>query len=246
MLATGYNVIDVAAAKEKGIVVCNLPGYSTASVAQHVFALLLELTNAVGLHSLSVKEGGWQRSADWAYTLQPTIELSGKTIGIVGFGNIGQQVARIAAAFNMKVIYFNPREKVSAVGTQTSLDTLFREGDVITLHCPLTEENRGMVNRELLQCMKSSAFLINTARGPLIDEEALAMALNDGLLAGAALDVLSTEPPTEKQLSLVRAKNCLITPHQAWMTKEARLRVINMSKQNIEAFLSGAPINRVV
>jgi glycerate dehydrogenase len=174
------------------------------------------------------------------------MELCGKTIGIVGFGNIGQQVARIAAAFNMTVIYFNPREKASAVGTQTALETLFRESDVITLHCPLTEENRAMVNQELLQCMKSSAFLINTARGPLIDEEALAMALNDGLLAGAALDVLSTEPPTEKQLSLVRAKNCLITPHQAWMTKEARLRVINMSKQNIEAFLSGAPINRVV
>ncbi len=245
VLATGYNVIDTVAAKEKGIVVCNVPGYGTASVAQHVFALLLELTNAVGLHSNSVRQGDWHRSADWCYTLQPLVELSGKTMGIIGFGNIGQQVGRIAAAFGMKVIYYNPREKSSDLGQQKSLEEVFIVSDVVTLHCPLTPENKELVNTNLLQKMKRTAYLINTARGPLINEADLAQALNEGVIAGAALDVLSTEPPTELQRILTNAKNCIITPHNAWMSKEARERVMLITKNNIEAFMKGQPVNRV-
>ena len=243
--ATGYNVIDTKAASEKGIVVCNVPGYGTASVAQHVFALLLELTNAVGQHSASVRAGDWNQAADWCYTLQPVVELSGKTMGLVGYGNIGQQVGRMAAAFEMKVIYFNPSARQTAVGEQVSLETVFTQSDVVSLHCPLTAENRGMINKALLQTMKPTAYLINTARGPLINEEDLAYALNEGVIAGAALDVLSVEPPTDAQLPLITAKNCIITPHNAWMSREARQRMMNMTEKNIEAFLQGAPINRV-
>ncbi|WP_121356292.1 D-2-hydroxyacid dehydrogenase [Flavisolibacter nicotianae] len=243
--ATGYNIIDTKAAAEKGIVVCNVPGYGTASVAQHVFALLLELTNAAGRHSTSVRNGDWNRAADWSYSLQPIIEISGKTMGIVGFGNIGQQVGRIADAFDMKVIYFNPREKQSDIGEQRPLEVVFEESDVVSLHCPLTPENTGMVNKALLQKMKPTAYLINTARGPLVNEDDLAAALNEGLIGGAALDVLSTEPPTEKHRALIEAKNCLITPHNAWMSREARQRIMEMTEKNMQAFLNGSPVNRV-
>lgn len=243
--ATGYNIIDTKAAAEKGIVVCNVPGYGTASVAQHVFALLLELTNAVGLHSTSVRKGDWNRSADWSYSLQPIVEISGKTMGIVGFGNIGRQVGRLAAAFDMKVIYFNPRPKPSAIGEQRSLEAVFAESDVVSLHCPLTPENTGMVNKALLQKMKPTAYLVNTARGPLVNEDDLAAALNEGILGGAALDVLSTEPPTEKHKALIRAKNCIITPHNAWMSREARQRIMTVTEKNMEAFLQGRPLNQV-
>lgn len=243
--ATGYNVIDTKAATENGVVVCNVPGYGTASVAQHVFAMLLELTNAVGLHSASVRNGDWNRAADWSYSLQPIVEISGKTMGIIGYGNIGQQVACIAHAFGMKVIYFNPGEKQSAIGGQRSLAAVFEESDVVSLHCPLTPENSGMVNKALLQKMKRTAYLINTARGPLINEEDLATALNESVIAGAALDVLSTEPPTEKHRALIGARNCLITPHNAWMSREARQRILEMTEKNMEAFLNGSPINRV-
>jgi glycerate dehydrogenase len=246
VLATGFNIVDTTVAKERGVVVCNVPGYGTASVAQHVFALLLELTNAVGLHSRSVREGGWQASADWCYTMQPVMELKHKTIGIVGFGNIGQQVARIAAAFGMQVIYYNHREKNSDMGRQVPLETLFQQSDVVTLHCPLTPENRHKVNSSLLHQMKRTAFLINTARGPLINEEDLAAALNSGVIAGAALDVLEAEPPTSKQVPLIQASNCIVTPHNAWMSREARERMMQSTAKNIEAFLSGKPINRVV
>jgi glycerate dehydrogenase len=245
VLATGFNVIDTDAAKERNIVVCNVPGYGTASVAQHVFALLLELTNAVGFHSRSVHDGGWHASADWCYTLQPVMELHGKTIGIVGFGNIGQHVAKIAAAFGMRIIYHNHREKESAVGEQVTIETLFRQSDVVSLHCPLTQENKHMVNSSLLRQMKPTAFLINTARGPLVNEEDLAAALNNAVIAGAALDVLEAEPPTSKQLPLIAARNCIVTPHNAWMSREARSRMMDVTAKNIAAFLHGEPVNRV-
>lgn len=243
--ATGYNVIDTKAAAEKSIVVCNVPDYGTASVAQHVFALLLELTNAVGRHSTSVRNGDWNRAADWSYSLQPIVEISGKTMGIVGYGNIGQQVGCIADAFDMKVIYFNPRQKQSAIGEQRSLEAVFAESDIVSLHCPLTPENTGMVNKTLLQKMKPTALLINTARGPLVNEEDLAAALHEGVIGGAALDVLSTEPPTEKHRPLLEAKNCIITPHNAWMSREARQRIMTMTEKNIAAFLQGRPLNQV-
>jgi glycerate dehydrogenase len=243
--ATGYNIIDTKAATEKGIVVCNVPGYGTASVAQHVFALLLELTNAVGRHSTSVRNGDWNRAADWSYSLQPIVEISGKTMGIVGFGNIGRQVARIADAFGMKVIYFNPRQKQSAIGEQRSLAEVFAESDVVSLHCPLTPENTGMINKALLHKMKSTAFLINTARGPLVNEEDLSVALTESVIGGAALDVLSSEPPTEKHRPLMEAKNCIITPHNAWMSREARQRIMEMTEKNMAAFLQGRPLNQV-
>lgn len=246
VLATGYNVIDTSAAQDRGIVVCNVPGYGTASVAQHVFALLLELTNAVGLHSRSVRNGEWQQSADWCYTLQPIMELSGKTMGIVGLGNIGQQVARIATAFGMRVLYFNPRKKDFAPGRQVTLEELFSKSDVVSLHCPLTAENKHMVNGKALRSLKKSAFLINTARGPLVNEQDLAAALDSGVIAGAALDVLETEPPTEEQTPLIKAHNCIITPHNAWMSQEARRRVMETTEENIRAFQQGNPINRIV
>lgn len=245
VLATGYNVIDTNAATERGIVVCNVPGYGTASVAQHVFALLLELTNAVGLHNHSVRQGRWNKNPDWCYTLKPIVELSGKTMGIVGYGNIGQQVGRIADAFGMKVIYFNPSNKQASIGEQKSVETVFAESDVVSLHCPLTPENKGMVNKSLLAKMKPTSYLINTARGPLVNEDDLAEALNEGVIAGAALDVLSIEPPTNAHLKLINAKNCIITPHNAWMSREARERVMKITEKNIAAFLEGNPINKV-
>jgi glycerate dehydrogenase len=243
--ATGFNVIDTKAAAERSIVVCNVPGYGTASVAQHVFALLLELTNAVGLHSQSVRGGDWNRNPDWCYTLKPIVELNGKTMGIVGYGHIGQQVGGIADAFGMKVIYFNPSPKQAAIGEQKPLEAVFEESDVVSLHCPLTPENKGMVNSALLKKMKPTSYLINTARGPLINEEDLADALNENIIVGAAVDVLSTEPPTDAHLKLIHAKNCIITPHNAWMSREARQRLMDATVQNIAAFLSGRPLNKV-
>lgn len=243
--ATGYNVIDTKAAAGRGILVCNVPGYGTASVAQQVFALLLELTNAVGRHSVAVKEGAWSKAPDWCFALQPIVELSSKTMGLVGYGNIGQQVAKIASAFGMQVIYFNPSSKAATVGFQKPLQEVFAKSDVVSLHCPLTPENKGFVNKDLLQTMKPSAYLINTARGPLINEADLADALNKNVLAGAALDVLSVEPPAENQLALMGAKNCLITPHNAWMSREARQRILTATEKNIAAFLQGKPVNKV-
>lgn len=244
VLATGYNVIDTAAAKALGITVCNVPGYGTASVAQHTIALLLELTNAVGKHHASVQAGKWQTSADWCYTEQPIMELAGKTMGIVGMGSIGKQVAQIAAALGMQVIYYNPSEKKDAPGMQTSLADLFRQSDVVSLHCPLTQNNTGFVNKGLLQQMKPTAFLLNTARGQLINEADLAAALKAGVPAGAALDVLSAEPPQDSN-PLLNAPNCIITPHNAWVSREARARVMEVTTANIQAFLEGKPQNRV-
>ena len=244
VLATGYNIIDTVAAKERGILVCNVPGYSTASVAQHVFALLFELTNQVGLHASSVAAGDWQRTNKWCYTKAPLVELDGKTMGIVGLGHIGLRVAAIAQALGMKIIYFSRSEKNSQLGKRVELKELFAQSDVVSLHCPLTADNEGFVNAQLIQQMKPSAYLINTARGPLIDETALADALNKGVIAGAGLDVLSTEPPKAEN-PLIAARNCVITPHTAWISREARGRVIDIAAENIKAWLDKNPINVV-
>lgn len=242
--ATGYNIIDTTAARERGIVVSNVPAYGTDSVAQHVFALLLELTNHVGRNAHAAAAGKWQQSADWCFTEAPLMELAGKTFGIVGFGHIGRQVARIARAFGMKVIYYSPSSKDTELGDAQGLEALFAQSDVVSLHCPLTKSNLEFVNAALLQRMKPSALLINTARGQLIQEKDLAEALNTGIIAGAGLDVLSKEPPTDGN-PLLTARNCIVTPHNAWISKEARERMLAITEANIEAFLNGTPINIV-
>ena len=242
--ATGYNIIDVQAAAKRKIVVCNVPAYGTASVAQHTFALLLELTNQVGKHAASVAAGEWVKAPDFSYQLTPITELAGKTLGIVGWGNIGQQTARIAQAFDMQVLYYNPSKKENAFAQQVPMHELFAKSDFISLHCPLKPDNMGFVNHELIQVMKPSAFIINTSRGPLINEQDLADALNSNRIAGAALDVLSTEPPSA-QNPLLTAKNCLITPHIAWVSKEARQRVMDTTIANVEAFFQQKPVHKV-
>jgi len=244
VLATGYNVVDTAAARERDIPVCNVPGYGTAAVAQHVFALLLELTSHTGRHSDSVRAGDWARSPDWCYWRAPLTELAGLTMGIVGWGAIGQAVAGIARAFGMKIIATS-RTLRTAEGVEfTGMDELFRRADVISLHCPLTPETQGMVNAARLAAMKPAAFLINTARGPLIVENELAAALRDGRLAGAALDVLSTEPPAPDN-PLLTAPHCIITPHLAWAARASRQRLMDAVVENVRAFLAGKPVNNV-
>lgn len=244
VLATGYNVVDMAAAKEHGVVVTNVPAYSTAAVAQHVFALLLELTNHVGYHSQSVNAGEWQRCADFCYWNKPLMELSGKTLGIIGFGNIGRTTARLAAAFDMKVLtsssHTQPSDGVEAV----SMEELLAQSDIISLHCPLTEENRGFINRENISRMKDGVFLINTARGPLISSADLYDALISGKVGGAALDVLGEEPPSTHE-PLIGAPNCIITPHLAWAPLETRQRLFDIALHNLEAFLRGTPVHVV-
>jgi len=236
VLATGYNVIDIEAAKRQGIVVSNVPTYGTASVAQFVFALLLELCHHVQLHADAVRAGEWTHSPDWCFSKSPLIELEGKTMGIVGYGRIGRQTARIAEAFGMSVLWWDRPPGLS------SLDDLLRQSDVLSLHVPLSEETRGLINTQTLALMKPTAILINTSRGPLIQEADLAAALNSGRIAGAALDVLSMEPPPENPL--LAARNCLITPHMAWATTEAR-RLMSSVIENVGAFLSGRPQNVV-
>jgi len=238
VLATGYNVIDIEAARSKGVFVCNVPAYGTASVAQHAFALILLLTNHAALHADSVKNGEWQRSPDWGYAKKPLTELAGKTLGIVGMGNIGQQTARIANAFGMKVIYYSRHDKQTSLGEYKNINAVFSNSDFISLHCPLTPDNKEFVNKTMIQRMKPTAYLINTARGQLINENDLAGALNSNIIAGAALDVLSQEPPVDEN-PLLKAKNCVITPHNAWMTKEARQRIIDVTAGNIKSFLMG-------
>lgn len=242
--ATGYNIIDVTAAREKNIVVCNVPAYGTNSVAQHTIALLLEITNQVALHSNSVRQGDWVKAQDWSYTKAPLIELAGKLIGIVGMGNIGQQVGRIAIALGMGVFYYSAHKKDIPFATYLKLDDLFRHADFISLHCPLKPDNHQFVNKNLLSLMKPNAWLINTARGQLIHEQDLADALNSGRIGGAALDVLSTEPPKAGN-PLLPAKNCIITPHIAWVTKEARGRILTTTVENIQSFINGRPQNVV-
>lgn len=250
VLATGYDVVDVEAAKRQGVVVTNVPAYGNESVAQFVFALLLELCHRVGLHSDSVRQGDWSRSPEFSYWRTPLIELSGKTLGIVGMGRIGRRVAQLAEAFGMKVIAAGrpgSTAAASAGGTairRVDLATLLRESDVVSLHCPLTAETQGMINHDALALMKPSAFLVNTARGKLIAEADLAAALNEGRIAGAALDVLSTEPPGGDN-PLLTARNCVITPHIAWASLEARTRLLEIAVDNAARFIAGSPVNVV-
>jgi len=242
--ATGYNIVDVDAAKKQHVTVCNVPDYGTASVAQHAFALILEITNHVGLNSTAVKEGKWERSPDFCFSEANITELSGKTLGIVGLGKIGSDVARIAVAFGMNVVYHNATKKEAANLHHVELKTLFSISDIISLHCPLTKDNNQFVNRDLLSLCKSTALIVNTARGQLINESDLAELLNSGHLAGAALDVLSSEPPSHTN-PLLHAKNCVITPHTAWMSREARARMLTITTRNIERYLAGDPVNVV-
>jgi glycerate dehydrogenase len=245
VLATGTNVVDLKAARQRGIPVTNVPTYGTRSVAQFTFALLLELVQHVGHHAASVREGRWTRSAEWCYWDFPLIELDGLTLGIVGFGRIGRAVGEIGAAFGMKVLASHPGAAASPPFVRpVELDALFRESDVVSLHCPLTPQTANLVNARRLSLMKPAAFLLNTSRGPLVDESALADALNSGHIAGAALDVLSVEPPPADN-PLLAARNCLITPHMAWGTRAARLRLMHIAVENVRAFLRGSPQNVV-
>jgi glycerate dehydrogenase len=249
VLATGYNVVDVDAARERGVRVATVPEYGTDSVAQHVMALLLELTNAVGEHDVAVHAGEWQRCPDFSFWHRPLTELAGTTMGIVGFGRIGRRVAALAEAFGMRVVASGrPGSAARAAGddgiARRSLEDLFAEADVVTLHLPLTAQNAHFVDRTLLARMKRSAFLINTARGGLIDESALADALARGLIAGAALDVASHEP-IQPDSPLLRAPRCILTPHVAQATVAARRRLMAMTVDNVRAYLAGQPINLV-
>ncbi|MFZ9952827.1 MAG: D-2-hydroxyacid dehydrogenase [Vulcanococcus sp.] len=246
VLATGVNVVDVAAAKAQGITVCNVPAYSTPGVAQAVFALLLELTNRTGHHSDSVHAGRWSAGPDFSYWDGTLVELAGLTLGVVGYGAIGSAVAAVGRAFGMQILG-NRRSAQGPIpdgGEFVTLDRLFQESDVVTLHCPLTPQTAGLVDATRLAQMKPTAYLINTARGPLVQESHLLDALQAGRLAGAGLDVLSVEPPAPDH-PLLRAPNCVITPHIAWATRAARQRLIAQSAANIAAFLGGAPVNVV-
>jgi len=242
VMATGYNVVDVAAARERNIPVCNVPIYGTKSVAQHVFALILEHAQNVGAHAAAVNEGRWSKNIDWCFWDHPLSELDGKTLGIVGYGRIGQAVADLGRAFGMKVIVASRTAKQGV--EQVSIDELFQRSDVVSLHCPQTPETEGLVNAQRIELMKPSALLVNTSRGPLVVEEDLAAALNAGRIGGAALDVLSSEPPSPDN-PLLSAKNCLVTPHIAWATQAARTRLLGTVVENVRAFAAGNPQNVV-
>ncbi|MCE0496493.1 MAG: D-2-hydroxyacid dehydrogenase [Methylacidiphilales bacterium] len=245
VLATGYNVVDVVAAAKRGIPVSNVPIYGTGTVAQHTFALILELTNQVGLHNRSVHEGEWERALDWSYWKSPVVELAGCTLGLIGGGRIGQAVGRIGEALGMKVWVADPTPKrLPENWLGKSIEEIFQAADVISLHCPQTPTNAGFVNRALLSTMKPTAFLINTARGGLIVEQDMADALEAKRLAGAAVDVVSVEPIVSTN-PLLRARNCILTPHIAWSSLEARRRLMEITVENVCAFQRGAPINRV-
>lgn len=247
VLATGYNVVDVEAAKELDMVVTNIPTYGTDAVVQFVFALLLELCHHVGDHSESVKKGDWSSCVDFCYWNHPLIELAGKNMGIVGMGRIGKATAKIAQAFGMHVLAYS-NHKDATLESETlrfvELETLMAEADVVSLHCPLFENTRGMINKNSIATMKKGVLLINTARGPLIVEEDLAEALRSGHVAGAAVDVLSEEPAAIEN-PLLKAPNCIITPHIAWAPKESRIRLMNTAVENVKAFLDGSPQNKV-
>lgn len=245
-LATGYNVVDIAAAKAKGIPVCNVPDYSTQAVAQFTFALLLELCHQVGHHSTMVHEGAWTRCPNFCFWDTPQMELAEKTMGIIGFGRIGQTVGRIAQALGMKVLAYSRSRRPEAehIGKYVDLDTLLSRSDVVTLHCPLFPETTKLINQETIQRMKDGAILLNTARGAVIDEYAVAQALASGKLRGAAVDVV-TEEPMKADNPLLYAPNCIITPHMAWAPIETRQHILDITVESIRRFLSGAPINVV-
>lgn len=246
VLATGYNVVDYNYAREKGIPVVNVPTYGTASVSQFSIALLLEICHHIGYHSESVHAGNWVNNADWCYWDYPLIELEGKTIGIIGFGRIGQAEGRIARALGMNVLAYDlyPNDSGRAIAEYVTLDELYTRADVITLHCNLTPENTGMINKDSIAKMKDGVILINNARGQLIDEQDVADALNCGKMAAAGLDVVYTEP-IRADNPLLKAKNCIITPHISWAPKESRQRIMDTTVENVRAFLAGAPVNVV-
>lgn len=247
VLATGYNVVDVEAAARKGIVVTNIPAYSTSSVAQMAFAHILNIVQRVGYYAQEVSNGKWSRQADFSFWDAPLHELDGKKIGIIGFGNTGRATARIAVGFGLDVYAYTSKsamELPADVHKCPSMDELFRKCDIVSLHCPLTETTRELVDARKLDLMKSSAILINTGRGGLVNEQDLADALNSGKIAAAGLDVLSSEPPRADN-PLLKARNCFITPHQAWATKEARVRLMQLAVNNLKAFLEGKPVNVV-
>jgi len=244
--ATGYNIVDVVAAREQGIVVTNVPAYGTASVAQMTFALLLELCHRAGHHAQTVSNGRWAKSPDFCYWDYPLVELDGLTMGIIGLGRIGHAVARLAQAFGMKVVATGrskPKDLPANIAW-LDLETLLHTSDVVSLHCPLTAETKQMINAQRLKLMNPTAFLVNTSRGPLIDEAALAAALHAGQIAGAGLDVLSVEPPAADN-PLYKAPNCFVTPHISWATRAARSRLMRVAVENVRAFIGGKPQNVV-
>lgn len=244
--ATGYNVVGCQAARQRGVTVCNVPAYSTDAVAQFTFSLLLELCNQVGHHNEFVRAGGWCKCPDFCYWDTPQMELAGKTIGIIGFGRIGRAVAKIATAFNMQVLAYNRSRcaEGEALGTYVKLEELLSHSDIVSLHCPLTEETEHLINARTLSQMKDGAILLNTARGGLVDEKALAEALSQGKLRGAAVDVVSAEP-MKMGNPLLTTTNCIITPHMAWSPIEARQRIIDCTVANIRSYLNNQPINTV-
>ena len=246
VLATGYNVIDIQSAKEKGIVVSNVPAYGTEAVAQFSIALLLEICHHIGHHSQTVAEGRWEKSSDFCYWDYPLIELLDKTIGIIGFGRIGQAEGRIAKAMGMHVLAYDlyPTESGKEIAEYTDLETLMSKADVITLHCNLTPENTGMINKDTIAKMKDGVILLNNSRGQLINEQDVADALNSGKISAAGLDVVYTEP-IKRDNPLLKVKNCIITPHISWASKESRQRIMKISEENLEAFVKGNPIHVV-
>ena len=246
LLATGYNVVDYVYAGEKGIPVTNVPTYGTASVSQFSIALLLEICHHIGHHDASVHAGNWEKSIDWCYWDYPLIELEGKTIGIIGFGRIGQAEGRIAKALGMQVLAYDlyPNDSGRAIGEYVDLEELYARADVISLHCNLTPENTGMINKDSIAKMKDGVILINNARGQLINEQDVADALNSGKMGAAGLDVVYTEP-IRGDNPLLKAKNCIITPHISWAPKESRQRIMDCAVANVKAYQEGAPINVV-
>lgn len=254
VFATGYNVVDIAAARDFGIVVTNIPSYSTMAVSQSVFALLMEFYNVVYLHSKAVMDGEWISSKDFCFWKVPLTELYQKKIGLVGFGSIGQRVARIASSFGMQVsVYTRSSQKIADYNkaarddekvTEVSLDELLKTSDIVSLHCPLTDENQKMINEETLSKIKHGAILINTARGGLVDERAVRKALEEKVLSGYACDVISEEP-MKKDSPLLNAPNCIITPHIAWAAKETRIRLLNIAVENLRGFLNEKIVNQV-
>ena len=246
VLATGVNIVDIKAASDRGIVVSNVPAYGTASVAQFTMALLLELCHHVGAHSQAVKNGEWGSCPDFCFWKYPLTELAGKTMGIIGFGNVGRTVARMALAFGMKVLAYShheiPGELLTDGIRSVDLEELYRQADVISLHCPLSEKNTGMINKQSIARMKDGVFLINTARGPLINEADLKEALESGKVGGAAVDVISREPAAADN-PLLKAPNMIITPHIAWAPREARQRLMDITVENMKAYLDGRPLH---
>lgn len=246
VLATGYDVVDVQAARERGIPVTNVPAYGTAAVGQYAIAMLLEICHHVAHHAQAVRDGRWQSCPDWCFWDYPLIELDGKTMGVIGFGRIGRQTARIAKAMGMRILAYdnNPCDEGRAIGDYVSLDTLYAQSDVIALHCPLFPETRGMICKESIAKMKDGVILLNNSRGPLINEQDLADALESGKVYAAGLDVVSTEPIAGDN-PLLHAKNCFITPHISWASRESRARIMDMAANNLSQWLAGTPIHIV-